>query len=159
MDPDQYTDWKMLHWDPPEFGRAPGGPSSNVAVAHVRLGGRVEFMGKLGLDEFGLDLLYELDVERVRTRSVKLDFSEEVKTGVSYMKLEFRDREDGKGEKLVAETVKESAEDSFMESDINMDVLQEVCSNKSPILPFPINASCLIISWVCYSYYSLINTP
>ncbi|KAJ6755814.1 HEXOKINASE FAMILY MEMBER [Salix purpurea] len=39
MHQDMYSQWKMLQWDPPEFARAPGGPVSNVAIAHVRLGG------------------------------------------------------------------------------------------------------------------------
>jgi pfkB family carbohydrate kinase len=135
MDPDQYSDWKMVQWDPPDFARAPGGPSINVAAAHVRLGGRAEFMGKLGYDDLGIDLLYELYTEKVQLRAV--EFTEEAKTGASYMKLEFRDRKDGMEKKLVAETVKESAEDSFVESDINVDVLKEVCSHKFLIVASP----------------------
>lgn len=136
MDPDKYNDWKMMHWDPPEFARAPGGPSTNVAAAHVRLGGRAEFMGKLGYDDLGMDLLYELYTEKVQLRAV--EFSEEAKTGASYMKLEFRDSEDGNGKKLVAEIVKESAEDSFLESDINFDVLKEVYSSQILNCSFPL---------------------
>ena len=66
----------------------------------------------------------ELYTEKIQLRAV--EFTEEAKTGASYMKLEFKDTEDGNGNKLVAETVKEPAEDTFTETDINVDVLKEV---------------------------------
>lgn len=34
------------------------GSTSNVAVAHVRLGERAAFLGKVGDDDFGSDLVY-----------------------------------------------------------------------------------------------------
>ncbi|KAJ3703372.1 hypothetical protein LUZ61_007077 [Rhynchospora tenuis] len=148
MHPDQYSDWKMLHWDPPEFARAPGGPVSNVAMGLARLGGRVAFMGKLGDDDFGMDLMYELNKEKVQTRAVEM--SEGVKTGTSYMKLEFRDREDGKGKKLVAETVKDCAEDSFLESDINVDVLKEARM-------FHFNSEALLTPWMHSTLFKAMN--
>ncbi|KAJ0979594.1 hypothetical protein J5N97_015068 [Dioscorea zingiberensis] len=121
MHPDRYSNWKQLQWSPPEFVRAPGGPPSNVAISHVRLGGRAAFMGKVGDDDFGNDLVLKMNLERVQTRAVKIDPS--VKTAASYMKLRFQD-DDGR-KKLVADTVKACAEDSFAMSDVNLSVLKE----------------------------------
>ncbi|OAY77195.1 Fructokinase-like 1, chloroplastic [Ananas comosus] len=123
MHPDQYSSWKQLQWSPPEFARAPGGSPSNVAVSHVRLGGRAAFMGKVGDDDLGNDLVYRMNLEKVQTRAVKID--KNVKTAASYMRLGFRDQEDGKGKRLVAETVKGCAEDSFVKSDVDVAVLKE----------------------------------
>ncbi|KAM0948350.1 putative fructokinase [Dioscorea sansibarensis] len=121
MHPDIYSSWKQLQWSPPEFVRAPGGPPSNVAVSHVRLGGRAAFMGKVGDDDFGNDLVYKMNLERVQTRAVKIDPS--VKTAASYMKLWFQD--DGGQKKLMADTVKRCAEDCFSMSELNISVLKE----------------------------------
>ncbi|XP_031484670.1 fructokinase-like 1, chloroplastic [Nymphaea colorata] len=117
MHPDIYSTWKGLQWSPPEFSRAPGGPPSNVAIAHVRLGGRAAFMGKVGNDEFGNDLVYKMNTEKVQTRAVKIDPSS--KTAMSYMKIVC------KGGKLSMKTVKECAEDSLKSSELNLAVLKE----------------------------------
>eukprot|EP00262_Sarcandra_glabra_P012197 TRINITY_DN3099_c0_g1_i1.p1 TRINITY_DN3099_c0_g1~~TRINITY_DN3099_c0_g1_i1.p1 ORF type:complete len:491 (+),score=51.72 TRINITY_DN3099_c0_g1_i1:71-1543(+) len=117
MHPDMYSTWKGLQWKPPEFGRAPGGPPSNVAISHVRLGGRAAFMGKVGDDEFGNELVYCMNSEKVQTRAVKID--EKLKTAISYMKIRF---EDGK---MKAEVARECAEDSLMSSELNLAVLKE----------------------------------
>ncbi|GJZ76182.1 fructokinase-like 1 protein, chloroplastic [Tanacetum coccineum] len=118
MHPDMYSEWKMLQWDPPEFARAPGGPPSNVAIAHVRLGGRAAFMGKVGSDDFGQELLLMMNNENVQTRGVKID--QNAKTGCAYMKIVF----DKKGN-MKAEKLKEAAEDSFVTSELNLSVLKE----------------------------------
>lgn len=118
MHPDIYSEWKMLQWNPPEFVRAPGGPPSNVAISHVRLGGRAAFMGKVGDDEFGEELVYMMNKERVQTRAVKFDSN--VTTGCSLMRVKFGD--DGK---MKMETVKEAAEDSLLPSELNLPVLKE----------------------------------
>ncbi|KAI3419242.1 PfkB domain-containing protein [Psidium guajava] len=117
MHPDIYSQWKMLQWDPPEFARAPGGPPSNVAISHVRLGGRAAFMGKVGRDDFGKELVLAMNKERVQTRAVKFDG--DVKTGRTYMKVKFD------GGRMGMETVKESAEDSLASSELNLAVLKE----------------------------------
>lgn len=117
MDKDKYSEWKMLQWNPPEFVRAPGGPPSNVAISHVRLGGRAAFMGKVGNDEFGQEMVLLMNKEKVQTRAVKFDDS--MRTGCSYMKIKF---EDGK---MRVEKVKDSAEDSLLSSELNLDVLKE----------------------------------
>ncbi|KAF3448964.1 hypothetical protein FNV43_RR09686 [Rhamnella rubrinervis] len=85
MHPDIYSQWKMLQWDPPEFVRAPGGPPSNVAISHVRLGGRAAFMGKVGDDDFGDELVLMMNKEKVQTRAVKFDSN--AKTACSFMKI------------------------------------------------------------------------
>ncbi|KAI3804156.1 hypothetical protein L1987_32329 [Smallanthus sonchifolius] len=118
MHPDMYSEWKMLQWDPPEFARAPGGPPSNVAIAHVRLGGRAAVMGKVGDDDFGEELVLMLNKEKVQTRGVKID--KKGKTGCAHMKIVF----DGKG-KMKAEKVKDAPEDSLMSSELNLAVLKE----------------------------------
>lgn len=117
MDKDKYSEWKMLQWNPPEFVRAPGGPPSNVAISHVRLGGRAAFMGKVGNDEFGQEMVLLMNKEKVQTRAVKFDDS--MRTGCSYMKIKF---DDGK---MRVEKVKDSAEDSLLNSELNLDVLKE----------------------------------
>ncbi|XP_031284013.1 fructokinase-like 1, chloroplastic [Pistacia vera] len=117
MHPDIYSTWKMLQWDPPEFVRAPGGPPSNVAISHVRLGGRAAFMGKVGADDFGDELVLMMNKEKVQTRAVKFD--ESVRTGCTYMKIKF---ENGK---MRTEIVKAAAEDSLLSSELNLAVLKE----------------------------------
>ncbi|KNA13126.1 hypothetical protein SOVF_119570 [Spinacia oleracea] len=118
MDPDIYSGWKMMQWNPPEFGRAPGGPVSNVAISHVRLGGRAAVIGKVGEDDFGEELVLMMNKENVQTRAVKFDSN--VKTACSYMRVKFSD--DGK---MKMETVKEAAEDSLVASELNLAVLKE----------------------------------
>lgn len=120
MHPDMYSQWKMLQWDPPEFSRAPGGSPSNVAISHVRLGGRAAFMGKVGGDDFGSEVLLMMNKEKVQTRGVKIDSN--ARTACTYMKIKFDD------DKMWTETVKESAEDSLLRSELNLSVLKEVCT-------------------------------
>ncbi|BAT98032.1 Fructokinase-like 1 [Vigna angularis] len=143
MHPDKYSEWKMLQWKPPEFARAPGGPPSNVAVAHVRLGGRAAFLGKVGRDEFGEDLVLTMNKERVQTRGVKFD--EGRRTGCAYMKVKF---EEG-GMKM--ETVKDSAENSLLASELNLAVLKEarIFHFNSEVLTCPTMESTLFraIKW------------
>ncbi|XP_019058706.1 PREDICTED: fructokinase-like 1, chloroplastic [Tarenaya hassleriana] len=143
MHPDMYSQWKMLQWDPPEFGRAPGGPPSNVAISHVRLGGRAAFMGKVGDDDFGDELVLMMNKEKVQTRAVKFD--ENSKTASTHVKIKF---EDGK---MKAETVKESAEDSLLASELSLAVLKEarIFHFNSEVLTSPTMRSTLFkaIQW------------
>ncbi|KAJ4834746.1 Fructokinase-like 1, chloroplastic [Turnera subulata] len=118
MHPDRYNTWTELQIHPPEFARAPGGPPSNVAVAHVRLGGRAAFMGKVGDDDFGEEMVTMMNENRVQTRSV--EFDESLRTACSLMKVKFG--EDGK---MGMEMVKEAAEDSLLPSELNLSVLKE----------------------------------
>lgn len=107
---------KGAFWAPPKFVRAPGGSSSSVAVALAALGGRVEFMGKLGDDDYGQTMLYYLNMSKVQTRSVCVD-NKRV-TAVSQMKI-------GKRGGLKMTCVKQCAEDSLLKTEINIDVLKE----------------------------------
>lgn len=129
---------KDMFWSPTKFIRAPGGPSSSVAVALAKIGGRVEFMGKLGDDEYGQTMLYYLNESKVQTRSVKLDSSKP--TAVSHMKIAKRGR-------LRVSCVEPCAEDSFLSSDINVDVLKEVNPTLSKMHCFYVDG---IYSCCCY---------
>ncbi|KAL2510014.1 Fructokinase-like 1 [Forsythia ovata] len=143
LHPDMYSQWKMLQWNPPEFVRAPGGPPSNVAISHARLGGRAAFMGKVGSDEFGEEMVLMMNKEKVQTRGVKFD--DNARTGCAYMKIKF---EDGK---MRAEKVKESAENSLLSSELNLSVLKEarIFHFNSEVLTSPSMHSTLFkaISW------------
>ncbi|KAG8374379.1 hypothetical protein BUALT_Bualt11G0125800 [Buddleja alternifolia] len=143
MHPDIYSQWKMLQWNPPEFVRAPGGPPSNVAIAHVRLGGRAAFIGKVGRDEFGEELVLMMNKEKVQTRGVKFD--DNARTACSYMRIRF---EEGR---MRAEKVRECAEDSLLGSELNLSVLKEarIFHFNSEVLTSPSMRSTLFkaISW------------
>ncbi|CAM0943930.1 unnamed protein product [Alopecurus aequalis] len=116
VDREIHSRMKDMFWSPDEFVRAPGGSSSNVALALAALGGRVEFMGKLGDDEYGQSMLYHLNVNGVQTRAISLDPS--APTSMSLMKVTARGS-------LNTNCVKPCAEDCFRQSDINPDVLKE----------------------------------
>lgn len=118
FDQEIHKEMPDLYWSPDQFFRAPGSAASSVAIALARLDGRVDFMGKLGHDSFGKDIWSELNVYGVQTRCTKIDDS--VSTAVSFMKLT-SDR-DG----LKAKCVGSCAEDTFLNSDINLDGLKEV---------------------------------
>ncbi|KAL1312775.1 hypothetical protein HN51_039370 [Arachis hypogaea] len=143
MHPDIYSEWKMLQWDPPEFSRAPGGPPSNVAVAHVRLGGRAAVMGKVGKDSLGEEMVLMMNKEKVQTRGVKFD--DGVRTACSYMKVKF---EEGKMKMVMA---KDCAEDSLRGDELNLAVLKEarIFHFNSEVLTCPSMASTLFkaIKW------------
>lgn len=124
MHPDQYSTWRHLQWEPPEFARAPGSAASNVAIALTRLGGRAAVLGKVGDDDFGRELVHRMNCERVQTRAIRFDGG--AATATARMKVGFRDREDGNGgTRVVAKTVENPAEDSLGKSEINIDVLKE----------------------------------
>eukprot|EP01018_Ginkgo_biloba_P003328 Gb_38659 [translate_table: standard] len=116
LDPDLYSTWKSLHWSLPELVRTQG-PPCNVAVLLVRLGGRAEFMGKVGDDPFGRQMVLALNMNRVQTRGIRFDPC--VCTSVSYMGLTRL------GGKFAFRCIKPCAEDSLLSSEINVDVLKE----------------------------------
>ncbi|XP_074589044.1 fructokinase-like 2, chloroplastic [Curcuma longa] len=113
---DIHESMKDMFWSPEKFFRAPGGPASSVAIALAAIGGRVAFMGKLGDDEYGQNMLYHLNINNVRTRPIKLDSSRY--TAVSYMKISRRGG-------LKVSCSRPCAEDSFLSSDIDIDALKE----------------------------------
>ncbi|KAJ1688692.1 hypothetical protein LUZ63_012847 [Rhynchospora breviuscula] len=106
-----------LYWMPDRFFRAPGSAASSVATELARLDGQVEFMGKLGIDPLGKELLYTLNASGVQTRCVKIDTS--AATAVSHMKLT------ADGHCLKSQCVQSCAEDSFLSSDVKSDILKE----------------------------------
>lgn len=116
IDDEMHERRKDAMWTPKKFIRAPGGCSSNVAVAAARLGSKVAFMGKLGDDDFGQSLLYYLNKNDVQTRSIKIDGKQV--TAASRMKVSKRGG-------LRMTDVKSCAEDSLSKSQINVDVLKE----------------------------------
>lgn len=105
-------------WIPEKFVRSPGGSASSVAIALAKLGGRVVFMGSVGDDDYGQTLLYNLNINKVQTRSVRIDSRTE--TSITRMRIA---KKRGGGLKTTA--VKPSAEDSLSKSEINIDVLRE----------------------------------
>lgn len=104
-------------WAPEKFVRAPGGCAGGVAIALAKLGGKVALMGKLGDDEYGQAMLYYLNVNKVQTRSVRIDSKRA--TALSQMKIAKRGR-------FRTTCIKPCAEDSLSKSEINIDVLKEV---------------------------------
>lgn len=104
-------------WAPEKFVRSPGGSAGSVAIALASLGGKVDFMGKLGDDDYGKAMLYYMNANNVQTRSVRMDSKRA--TAVSQMKI-------GKRSRLRLTCVKPCAEDSLSKSEINIDVLKEV---------------------------------
>ncbi|XP_078430133.1 fructokinase-like protein [Wolffia australiana] len=107
---------KDMFWSPEKFIRAPGSSASSVALALASLGARVEVMGKLGDDDYGRTLLYHLNSNNVQTRSIKIDSSRP--TAASRMKLARRGG-------LKSSCSRPCAEDNFLTSDVNVDVLKE----------------------------------
>ncbi|OAY59360.1 fructokinase-like 2, chloroplastic [Manihot esculenta] len=103
-------------WAPEKFVRAPGGCAGGVAIALAKLGGKVALMGKLGDDEYGQAMLYYLNVNKVQTRSVRIDSKRA--TALSQMKIAKRGR-------FRTTCIKPCAEDSLSKSEINIDVLKE----------------------------------
>ncbi|KAI7735231.1 hypothetical protein M8C21_028362, partial [Ambrosia artemisiifolia] len=118
MHPDMYSEWKMLQWDPPEFARAPGGPPVNVAIAHVRLGGRAAVIGKVGGDWFGEEMVLLMNKEKVQTRGVVIDGNE--RTGVAVMRVRVGTKGGVKVDK-----VRDAAEGLLLSHELNLSVLKE----------------------------------
>ncbi|CAH9110605.1 unnamed protein product [Cuscuta epithymum] len=117
VDHEDHERRKDVLWTPEKFMRAPGGSASNVAVSLARLGGKAAFMGKLGDDDFGISLLYFLNINNVQTRSVCIDNKKQ--TAISKMKMIKR------GGLKMSKLLKPCAEDSLSTSEINIDVLKE----------------------------------
>lgn len=68
-----------------DFNMFPGGKGANQAIAAARLGGNVLMVGRIGLDEFGQQLLKNLKDNQVDTSSVlKVDRS----TGTAFITVD-----------------------------------------------------------------------
>jgi ribokinase len=71
-----------------EFSTFPGGKGANQAVAIAKLGGNPLFVGKLGADAFGQDLLLSLDRSGVDVSEVFV--SEDHPTGIAVITVDSR---------------------------------------------------------------------
>lgn len=117
-DEDVYSSWKGLQWSPPEFVRAPGTSPSNLAVALARLNARVAFVGKVGNDVHGQEMLLTLNENGVQTRGVKV--VDHFGTAVSFMRLSCGN---GAGVQLKCETP--NVESTLTFEEVNLDILKE----------------------------------
>lgn len=70
------------------FGMYPGGKGANQAVAAAKLGGEVDFLGKIGRDVLGDRLVTSMKREGVRLRHLLLDPSSP--TGIALITLDAR---------------------------------------------------------------------
>lgn len=77
-----------------EFYTGPGGKGANQAVAAARLGAKTAFIGKIGNDEVGREMIQNLRKEGVDTSCVFVD--EREATGVALINV------DGSGEKQIS---------------------------------------------------------
>jgi len=68
-----------------DFSTYPGGKGANQAIAAVRQGARVKFIGRVGDDEFGRLLVDELEVNGVDVKHIYMD--ENAATGVALITL------------------------------------------------------------------------
>ncbi|TQE05583.1 hypothetical protein C1H46_008830 [Malus baccata] len=84
---------------------------------------------QVGKDDFGDELVLMMNKERVQMRAVKFDL-----TAKTYMKIKFDD------ERMWAEMVKESAEDSLLCSELNLAVLKEGSDFRTFVLLFGMNS-------------------
>lgn len=116
IDHEIHARMRDARWAPEKFVRAPGSSSGSVALALASLGGKVAFMGKLGDDDYGRSMLWFMNSNNVRTRSVRIDSKRA--TAVSLMKISKRGV-------LRMSCVKPCAEDSLIKHEINIDVLRE----------------------------------
>jgi len=69
-----------------DFGTFPGGKGANQAVAAARQGASVTFVGRVGRDAFGQQLVTRLKAEGIETRHISVD--ETTATGVALITLD-----------------------------------------------------------------------
>lgn len=121
---DDLTSWRSLQADPPEWARAPGGPASNVAVALARLKApAVAFLGKVGDDAAGWDLIHELNSNRVQTRGVRVDAS--LRTCVTPIRLEEEEAGGWRAAPAGGGATEVAAAESFSWPEVNKAILDE----------------------------------
>lgn len=80
-----FATWRSMQWVAPDFARAPGATSCQVALALGRMSVPVAFLGAVGDDLTGQQLLENLEAERVRTEGLVV--SPHVRTSVSHLRL------------------------------------------------------------------------
>ncbi|MFC7060989.1 ribokinase [Halobacillus seohaensis] len=130
------------------FTMKPGGKGANQAVAATRLGGDVSFIGKVGNDAIGKELLELLKKENIQTSTVGV--SESRATGVANILLNDHDNRimvvSGANEEVTVEFV-ESFKDTLRQSDVVLSQLEvpketvEWCASfcKDHGIPFILN--------------------
>ena len=99
-----------------DYNIGPGGKGCNQAIAISRLGGKVNFISKLGKDEYGELALSKLRKDNIDTSDIVI--SEKHKTGVAGIHI---DRNTGKN----AITVIRGAPSSLKVEEINIDKIKK----------------------------------
>ena len=99
-----------------DYNIGPGGKGCNQAIAISRLGGKVNFISKLGKDEYGELALNKLRKDNIDTSNIVI--SEKHKTGVAGIHI---DRNTGKN----AITVIRGAPSSLKIKEINIDKIKK----------------------------------
>lgn len=69
-----------------DYKKIPGGKGANQAVAAKRLGSSVSFIGKVGQDENGCELLKVLEQDKIDTNNIK--YSEHTPTGIAIITVD-----------------------------------------------------------------------
>ena len=98
------------------YNIGPGGKGCNQAIAISRLGGKVNFISKLGNDEYGKLAINELKKDNIDTSNIII--SDKHKTGVAGIHV---DKNTGKN----AITVVRGAPSSMTIDEINIDIIKQ----------------------------------
>ena len=98
------------------YNVGPGGKGCNQAIAISRLGGKVNFISKLGNDEYGKLAIHKLQEDNIDTSNIII--SEKHKTGVAGIHV---DRNTGKN----AITVVRGAPSSLTKEEIDADIIKQ----------------------------------
>ncbi|KAJ3674296.1 hypothetical protein LUZ60_004912 [Juncus effusus] len=112
IDEKLHQHYPFKYWSPARFFRAAGSSADRVAVHLARAGQKVDFVGKLGEDLVGSQLVTEMMKAGVGMRQVAR--CDRLSTAVSRMKVKV-DKKDGG---LRAECAKKCAEDWFRKEDV-----------------------------------------
>lgn len=101
------------------FTMKPGGKGANQAVAAARLGANVSFIGKVGNDALGMDLLANFTNEGISTKSIEVD--RDSSTGTANILLYEKDNRiiiiPGANKNVTVEFI-EKSKDLLLSSDI-----------------------------------------
>ena len=98
------------------YNVGPGGKGCNQAIAISRLGGKVNFISKLGDDEYGKLAISKLKKDNINTSNIII--SEKYKTGVAGIHV---DKNTGKN----AITVVRGAPSSLIIDEINTNIIEQ----------------------------------
>jgi ribokinase len=118
-----------------KFAESYGGKGANQAVASIRSGSNTVFIGKVGKDTFGTQMLENLATEGINTSGVIID--PDVASGVAMILIDSQGQNmisvaPGANEKLVKEDLKDAKEiieDAtvvIVQMEIQMEVIREI---------------------------------